>query len=93
MPDLRNAATTQEAYFEDNGVYANSIDKLIGSQYGLYLSEGVEIRILSADENQYVMVGFHKRRKWFWQIKGPGGTIEKVEKSKILSKLEQIDEE
>ena len=74
--ELLNAATAQEAYFVDNTKYADSIDKLTGSRYGLYLSEDVEITVLYADERQYVMEGFHKGGKKKFRLGGPGGAIE-----------------
>ena len=74
--DLLNAATAQEAYFVDNATYADSIDKLTGTTYGLYLSEDVEITVLYADAKQYVMEGFHEGGNKKFRLGGPGGEIE-----------------
>ena len=74
--DLANAATAQEEYFVDNARYADSIDKLTGTRYGLQLSQHVEITVLYADERQYVMEGFYKGRNKKFRLGGPGGEIE-----------------
>ena len=74
--DLLNAATAQEEYFADNARYADSIDKLSGTNYGLQLNQGVEITVLYADERQYVMEGFHRSGKKKFRLGGPGGEIE-----------------
>ena len=74
--DLVNAATAQEAYLVDNARYADSIDKLTGTHYGLQLSQDVEITVLYADERQYVMEGFHRSGKKKFRLGGPGGEIE-----------------
>jgi len=73
--DLRNACTAQEAYFVDNQRYAISIDKLIGYMYGLYLNKGVTVSVIAADENEYIMKGFHSKGDKAYIVSGPGGTI------------------
>jgi len=72
--DLRNACTAQEAYYVDNERYADSINKLIGA-YGLYLSEGVALRVVASDGNHYVMEAFHNKGEKKYIVEGPGGTI------------------
>jgi len=74
--DLRNAATAQEAYYIDNVTYTDSIKDLAGSFYGLYISEGVTVEIISADENYYHMIASHEAGNKKYEITGPGGTIE-----------------
>ena len=74
--DLRNAATAQEAYYVDNATYCDSIEELEGSYYGLFISEGVTVQIISADEYHYHLIAFHDSGDRKYQISGPGGMIE-----------------
>ena len=73
--DLRNAAIAQEAYFVDNGTYADSIEKLVGNTYGLYISENVTVEIIAAGKDHYNMVAYHEGGKKSFQITGPNGAI------------------
>jgi type IV pilus assembly protein PilA len=74
--DLRNAATAQEAYYVDNSAYTDSIEELVGVNYGFLINEGVTVQIISADRHHYNMIAFHKGGDRKYQIIGPGGTIE-----------------
>ena len=74
--ELSNAALAQNVYFEYNEIYADSIDKLIGTKYGLLLNEGVEITVLRADKDSYEMASFHERGKKRYTLVGPHGTVE-----------------
>ncbi len=76
LADLRNSITAQEAYWIDNQTYAYSIDKIIGSIYGLYLNEGVTVSVVAADENEYTMKALHSKGDKTYIISGPGGTIQ-----------------
>ena len=73
--DLANAATAQEGYYIDNRTYSDSLEKLPGNIYGLFISEGVTLRVISADDRGYSMESFHKNGDKKFQIKGPGGAI------------------
>jgi hypothetical protein len=73
--DLYNAATAQEAHFVDNMTYADSIDKLIGSVYGLYLGDGVTVSVIAADKYKYTMKAFHSKGDKTYIISGPGGIV------------------
>lgn len=73
--DLRNAAIAQESYYIDNATYSNSIDKLINSEYGLYLAEGVSISVIAADDTKYVMKASHIKGGKTYIISGPGGSV------------------
>jgi len=73
--DLRNAMIAQEAYYVDNITYTDSLENLLGSNYGLIISEGVTLQIISGDKRGYTMVSFHKNGDKKYQIKGPGGII------------------
>ena len=84
--DLRNAATAQEAYYVDNVTYTDSLENLLGSNYGLIISEGVTLQIISGDKRGYTMVSFHKNGDKKYQIKGPGGIITSEEMSTVESK-------
>ena len=75
--DLRNAATSQEAYFVDESTYCNSTSTLIGATYGLYLSDKVDFTIGGADSTSYRMTTFHSAGDASYIIRGPGGSISK----------------
>ena len=47
--DLRNAVTTQEAYFAEHGFYTNVVGDLTGFKYGLKTSPGVDLVINAAN--------------------------------------------
>jgi len=74
--NLRNAVVAQEAYWVDNQTYTDSLDKLVGTQYGLNIDKGVTLRIISAGKDQYHMIAFDKQGNKKYQINGPGGKIE-----------------
>lgn len=80
--DLRNAVTAQEAYYVDHQTYADSLDKLLGPEYGLYLREGVTVVILRADSDSYEMASFHENGKKRYTLVGPSGEIEETELEK-----------
>lgn len=90
--DLRNATTAQEAFFVDNQRYASLIEALVGPSYGLYLYEGVEIYVISADEDRYRMVAFHEKGDKATLVLGPGGTIEMIPKADAVLMTESIRE-
>ena len=72
---LMNAATAQEAYYVDNEIYADSIEKLIGNTYGFSPTEGVEVKIQYANKKHYTMVAFHEKANKKYTINGPDGEI------------------
>ncbi len=74
--DLRNAATAQEAYYVDNSTYTDSIENLEGAKYGLFISQGVTVQIISAGKDHYQMIAFHESGNKKYQLTGPGGTLE-----------------
>ena len=76
--DLRNAATAQEAYYVDEQTYCNSTSTLIGSTYGLFLSENVTISDLVATATSYHMKSRHSSGDTTYIIRGPGGSISKM---------------
>jgi len=72
--DLRNAATAQEAYYVDAQKYVADPNNLIGTTYGLFLSQGVAIGgALSG--SQYQMSAYHSSGNKTYQIIGPGGSV------------------
>jgi ankyrin repeat protein len=73
--NLRNAATAQEAYYIKNMTYCDSLERLEGDAYGLHLGEGVTIKIVSANAEQYRLIAFHKQGNKKYQITGPGQKI------------------
>ena len=74
--NLRNAAVAEEAYWVDYNAYTDSIKKLEGKAYGLYIAEGVTLQIISADNDRYKIIAFHEQGNKKYQISGPGGYVE-----------------
>jgi ankyrin repeat protein len=74
--NLMSAAIAQEAYWIDNKTYTDSLDRLAGSQYGLYIDKGVTIQIISVVKDQYHMIAFHEKGDKKYQLTGPRGRIE-----------------
>ncbi len=77
--NLMDAAVAQEAYWIDNKKYTDSLDNLLGSQYGLYIDKGVTLKIISAGKDQYHIIAFHEKGDKKYQIIGPGGIIEEYQ--------------
>lgn len=75
LSDLKNAAIAQEAYFADNQRYTPSLATLSTPPYNLYLSQGVNLTIVSADETAYIMEAYHPSGDVTYTASGPGGTI------------------
>ena len=73
--DIRNAATSQEAYFVDAQSYATSLGAITGSKYGLFTSQNVTITVGNADTSGYTMSSYHSSGDKTWSIAGPGGSV------------------
>ena len=73
--DLRNAATSQEAYFVDESVYSAAVAQITGSTYGLYLSSNVTVSVTSATTTRYSMTSFNSSGDKTYSLTGPGGYI------------------
>jgi prepilin-type N-terminal cleavage/methylation domain-containing protein len=81
--DLRNAITTQEAYFVDNDTYTLGVANLQQTAYGLVLSQGVWMTITAADTTSYSMWAYNDNagpgtRAVTYSIDGPSGEITKL---------------
>jgi len=59
--DLRNAITTQEAYYIDHQLYSASAADLTDDAYGLTISTGVNLSVLAGDTTSYQMRSFNDR--------------------------------
>ena len=70
--DLTNAVVAQEAYYVAHQTYATSTEILVGYTYGLYISEGVELTVIEADSDSYVMSAFHKEGTKTWRVERIG---------------------
>ena len=77
IADLRNAATAQEAYYVDNSTYCGTSSTLIGTTYGLYLSDKVVYDISTATASTYIMTSYHPSGSESYVIRGPGGSVSK----------------
>ena len=73
--DLRNAETAQETYFVDAKSYANAINLITGSRYGLFISQNVSVTITSATTSGFIMSAYHSSGDKTWSISGTGGYI------------------
>lgn len=71
--DMKNAMTTQEAYYVDNETYADDTTKLTGAGY--VVSKGVTLAVVSASATAYSMTSYHGSGNRTWTIAGPGGII------------------
>lgn len=74
MNDLRNTANAQEAYYVDNELYTNTLSKLLTSDYGLGISDGVNLSI-AGDSTAYTIVAYHLSGNKTFTLNGPGGVI------------------
>lgn len=68
--DLKNAMTTQEAYFVDNETYAGTKDRLTAS--GLVQSKNVTFEDPDASATGYTMTAYHTSGNVTWTVHGPG---------------------
>jgi Tfp pilus assembly protein PilE len=76
--DLKNAMAAQQAYYVEHDTYADSIDKLTATEYGLHVSPEVALEVISADNNEYEMVASHDQGNRQYTVKGPNGQIEET---------------
>ena len=73
--NLRNAVTTQEAYFIDKETFSAAVADLIGAPYGLFTSQNVNVSIAASSAAGYTMRAYHNSGDKTWSIHGPGGSI------------------
>ena len=73
--DLRNAATAQEAYYVDESAYCNTLADLIGSTYGLYTTDRVDMTIRNASLQSYSMISWNDSGNHSYILVGPGGSL------------------
>ena len=73
--DLKNATTSQEAYYIDEQTYASAVASIIGTTYGLYTSQNVTVSVVASSATGYTMKAFHSSGDKTWSIVGPGGSI------------------
>ena len=76
---LRNAAIVQDAYYVDYQTYADSLDKLLAPEYGLYLRHEMTLVVLEADRDLYEMTSFIKGGKKRYTLIGPGGEMQETD--------------
>jgi type IV pilus assembly protein PilA len=72
--DLRNAATSQEAYYTDSNAYTGTVADL--TTRGYTPSPYVTLAISAASASQYAMTAVHASGTKTWSLTGPGGTIQ-----------------
>ena len=92
LADLTNACRAQEAHFVDNATYCDSIERLTGDYYGLYLSEDVTVYVESANKDHYLMVAFHEKGNKKYVIAGPDGGIRETEKTFSIADFDKAIE-
>ena len=79
--DLRNVVSAQEAYYIDHHRFTDSIDDLLGLDYGLLLSNDVVIRVISVGKNNFSILAFHTKGDRIYVITWPDKEIEVYRKS------------
>ena len=72
--DVRNIATSQEAYFVDEARYCNTLGNLSSTSYGYYQSGNVTVTV-SGNMNNYTITGYHGSGDKTYTLAGPGGTV------------------
>ena len=71
LSDLRNAGSSQEAYYTDNERYTVNEGSLIGS----HVSAGVDLDIMGASNAGYTMRAYHSNGDKTYTLTKPGGAI------------------
>jgi type IV pilus assembly protein PilA len=72
--DLRNAATSQEAFFTDSQAYTQTISPDLSTR-GYTPSNGVGLTVQSMTASTYTMTAKHTASTRTYSLTGPGGTI------------------
>jgi len=72
--DVRNLATSQEAYYVDESTYASTYSRLTGTSYG-YMQSGNVTVVVTGDADNYTITGYHSSGDQTYTLTGPGGTI------------------
>ena len=57
--DLKNLATSEEAYFTDNYKYTQTVANLTGSTYGFKTSDGITLAISAANTTDFTATASH----------------------------------
>ena len=73
--DLRNAATSQEAFYSDSQIYTTDTTAAGLGSRGYTPSANVTVTVTSATTTSYVMQATSASRISTWYLSGPGGTI------------------
>jgi prepilin-type N-terminal cleavage/methylation domain-containing protein len=73
--DLRNAATSQEAYYSDSQTYTTDTSLAGLGNRGYTPSANVVVTVTAATTTSYVMNAVHSSGVSTWYLSGPGGTI------------------
>ena len=76
--DLYNASAAQDNYYMDNKTYTDSLKDIAGDRYNFFVSKDVEVQIISAGQDSYCMVAFHKNGNKKYQINGTGEEIKEI---------------
>ncbi len=72
--DLKNAMTTQEAYFVDEARYSSDSGRLVTAGY---TASGDVDLFVSASVNGYTMTAYHTSGNTTWTVNGPGNNMAK----------------
>jgi prepilin-type N-terminal cleavage/methylation domain-containing protein len=72
LADLRNTATSQEAYYADNMTYANGTTPL--SEYGYSTSDNVTLDTVGTG-TAYTITSYNANGTKTYTLEGPGGII------------------
>ena len=74
--DMKNAMTTQEAYFVDYATYTADTGNL--GNAGFVSSSKVTLSVANATATGYQLTAYHSSGNVTWSVQGPGGVITKA---------------
>ena len=74
--DMKNAMTTQEAYFVDYATYTANTTNL--GNAGFVSSSKVTLSVANATATGYQLTAYHSSGNVTWSVQGPGGVITKA---------------
>jgi prepilin-type N-terminal cleavage/methylation domain-containing protein len=73
--DIKNASIAQEGYYVENRTYCSDLNTLRSSPYNFYITRGVNLNIVSANDTAYLLNAYHSSGNVTYTLSGPGGSI------------------
>ncbi|MEW6665435.1 MAG: DUF2628 domain-containing protein [Thermodesulfobacteriota bacterium] len=75
---LENACKAQQALYLDNNRFTSSLEELLTPRYGLSAKENVELEIILASKDVFIMSARHSSGDKKYEVKGPFGIIKEL---------------